>query len=171
MARNDLPGFGEEAISQEQVTACLRYDPISGRFERTSKVDNHGGKVGNITSRGYLRIKIKERYFMAHRLAWLISYGAWPKGQIDHINCIKLDNRLCNLRCVTNAVNSQNRRHPTANNKSSSFLGVSKAERGRWRAVIVLRGKKHRLGRFATPEQAHAAYVIAKRRLHEGNTL
>lgn len=166
-----LQAASEQLIGRADVIKALRYDPITGEFKRTSIVSRHGAKVGTISLKGYLRIKIKERYYMAHRLAWLISFGDWPQGQIDHINCIKLDNRLSNLRCVTNAVNAQNRLTPTANNKSSALLGVSKAERGRWRAVIQVSGKKHRLGRFATPELAHAAYIAAKRQLHEGNTL
>ncbi len=79
------------------------------------------------------------------------------------------NNRLSNLRDVSQAMNIQNERKPRSNNKSG-FLGV-KANRGLWKAEISIDGKTKFLGRFKTPEEAHQVYVEAKRKLHPGCTL
>ena len=113
---------------------------------------------------------IDEREYSAHRLAWLYVHGAWPTGQIDHINGDRGDNRISNLRDVTPALNTQNQRRAARSNKSSGLLGVT-ANRGRWLAQISIGGKSRNLGRYATPEEAHAVYVAAKRVLHAGCTL
>jgi hypothetical protein len=88
---------------------------------------------------------------------------------VDHINGDSLDNRIANLREATPALNAQNRRTP----RRGSALGVQgvTARWGRYTAQITVRGKQHHLGLFATVDEARAAYVAAKRELHEGNTL
>lgn len=83
----------------------------------------------------------------------------------DHINGDGLDNRRANLRVASRFENMQNRRLPSHN--SSGFKGVAFCPAtGRWRAEIYAYGKRHRLGRFDTPELAAAAYDDAARRLH-----
>lgn len=129
-----------------------------------------GRRVGCVVRDGYLKIHLDHQAVMGHRLAWLMVHGEWPKGQIDHIDGNKLNNAIANLRVVEPKINKQNRRAPQSNNKSG-FLGVF-PERGRWSASIGLGDKRcKRLGSFDTPEAAHSAYLSAKRRLHEGNTL
>ena len=156
-------------LTAEQVRRVLSYDPDSGTFGRVNPNDKR--PVGTALAKGYIRVGVLGKRVMAHRLAWLLVHGAWPDDQIDHINGNPADNRIGNLRCVPGAINNQNLRRAYASNKSSGLLGVVQAERGKWRAVIQVNGKKHRLGRFATPEQAHEKYLEAKRQLHAGNTL
>lgn len=106
----------------------------------------------------------------AHRLAFLLMTGAMPAGDVDHINGNRADNRWCNLRDVSRAVNMQNLRKPRADN-TTGFLGVS-LSKGRYQAQIAANGKTHYLGLYDCPKLAHAAYVARKRLLHsEGNTL
>jgi hypothetical protein len=107
---------------------------------------------------------------MAHRLAWCIAYGEWPSLEIDHINGDAGDNRLCNLRNVDRATNAQNKRRAQCTNKSG-IQGVETHAVGRLSASVWVGGKRVYLGRFDTAEEAHAAYVAAKRRLHQGCTL
>jgi hypothetical protein len=95
--------------------------------------------------------------------------GAWPAGQVDHLNGARTDNRWTNLREATAAVNSQNQRVAYPRNKSG-FLGV-RAFRAGWTAQITVARKQVYLGNFSTPEAAHEAYVKAKRELHAGCTL
>lgn len=115
---------------------------------------------------GYLRVRISGRNYFAHRVAWAIYYGRWPELHIDHLNGVKSDNRLSNLREVRHQVNIQNQHRPQKHN-TSGYLGVSRDGK-RWRANIRLDGEKRHLGSFDTPEHAYEAYLTAKRHLHEG---
>jgi hypothetical protein len=99
---------------------------------------------------------------------------ARPGQVIDHINGDTMDNRRSNLRIATFAINAQNVRRPGVSN-TTGFLGVDyvpyKNVRAPYRAQIKLSGKKFQIGMFETPEEAHQAYVEAKRRMHPGCTL
>ena len=162
-----------EQITLARLREQLSYDPVSGDFHwvcadmrgKNSREVPAGGK----SSKGYWRIKVGPRYYYAHRLAWLFVNGSWPLGLIDHLNGNKLDNRIDNLRDVRPGVNVQNQRKPSRNNKTG-FLGIC-AEGVIFKACIKVDGRTLHLGRFETPEEAHAAYVTAKRTHHEGCTL
>lgn len=118
---------------------------------------------------GYVRIFADRKVYGAHRLAWLLKTGEWPAGHIDHINGDRADNRWSNLRDVSVSTNIQNQRAPKSNN-TTGFLGVSQIK-SRYRATIIVKGKQTYLGSFGTPEEAHAVYLAAKRRLHVGCTI
>lgn len=102
-----------------------------------------------------------------HRLAWLYVHGEWPTEQIDHINQNPVDNRIANLRPADKSQNVQN---IDAAYGSSGYRGVSFDSRcgdgNSWRARIMVDGKSHSLGYYATAEEAHDAYLAAKRELH-----
>lgn len=107
----------------------------------------------------------------AHRLAWLHVHGVWPKDDVDHMDGNRVNNCIANLRDVDRSTNLQNMRSPGRPSKSG-LLGVSWFERDRnWLARICVDGKNRYLGYFQTKEQAHEAYVAAKRKLHAGCTL
>ena len=161
-------------ITAERLREVLDYDPATGVFTwkaRTSPFSrvNVGDVAGGLKTKGYIRIKLDGRELLAHRLAWLYVNGEWPADQIDHISGIRTDNRIVNLRLATNAENQHNQRKPQADN-TTGFLGVS-PEYGKFKARIVVDGKNKHLGMFHTPEEAHAAYVDAKRKLHKFGTL
>ena len=88
--------------------------------------------------------------------------GKWPEHQIDHINGIKDDNRFCNLREATNSQNNANKKKTIKN--VSGYKGVYK-DGNRWRSQIEINGKKIHIGRYETPEEAHAAYVTKAKEL------
>jgi len=105
--------------------------------------------------------KGKQKGFQMHRI--LIRA---PQGfHVDHKNGNGLDNRKANLRLVTVSQNARNARPQV--NKTSIYKGVhwSKAK-AKWRSMINLNGKRHYLGYFTAPEEAHAAYCQASARLH-----
>jgi hypothetical protein len=107
---------------------------------------------------------------MRDALVWLWVNGSWPIGEIDHIDGDKLNNRIANLRDVDRATNTQNSKKARRNNKSSGLLGSYKSG-NRWQAQIRINGVCMTLGSFGTPEEAHAAYLGAKRLFHPGCTI
>jgi hypothetical protein len=111
--------------------------------------------------RGYLVGEIFTQWQAAHRVAWAIYYGRWPNGHIDHINQQRNDNRISNLRDVTQAENSQNKR--MHKNNKSGVIGVSwYPSTKKWAADIGINGKRTRLGYFASIEEAAAARKVAE---------
>lgn len=107
---------------------------------------------------GYLRSRVKGTTYVAHRVAWAIHFGEWPKGMLDHINGIRCDIRIANLREVTPADNTRNacvRR----DNKSGVPGVYFRKSTGRWLVTI---GQKH-VGAYRSFEDAVAAKKAAER--------
>lgn len=120
-----------------------------------------GNVVGTKTQYGYLTTYIDKKTYFVHRLAWALHYGEWPKGQIDHINGVKDDNRIENLRDVCSSVNAKNKRKSRRN--SSGFIGVDYVKKSkRWRARISTGGRRIEIGQYKTPEEAAKAYEAVK---------
>lgn len=160
-------------LSIDVLRSRLSYDEATGQFVRkvTAGGQVAGSVAGTIKSAGHVEISVGGHVCKAHRLAWLYVYGEWPKGVIDHINGDRKDNRIVNLRDVSNAINLQNQRR-AQRNSTTGVLGVSidKAT-GRYRAQIQIAGAGKSLGRYASKDEARRAYINAKRRLHEGCTI
>lgn len=163
-------------LTAEEARRRVAYDPETGKL--TWKVLRNTLRIGEearcLDVAGYVQVNICGTLVKGHRLAWLIHYGEWPADHIDHINGVRNDNRITNLRCVSGTVNTQNKRNGSCKN-NSGYLGVYMAPRmspqKRFLAKIMQGGKQYHLGGFPTAEAAHAAYVAAKRQLHEGCTL
>ena len=149
-------------LTADRLRKLLNYDPDTGTF--TWAITRRGCRKNSVAGckmkHGYVAIRLDNKLFTAHRLAWLYVNGAWPKAQIDHVNRDRADNRVANLREVTNAENAQNKK--SSRNKSG-FAGVRKENR-KWLAEIKVNYKPIRIGLFETPEAAHRAYVAAKRK-------
>jgi hypothetical protein len=154
----------------EFLNINVAYDESTGLFSWQQKRQGvTNGKFGNLEKTGYIRAKILNKKYLAHRLAWFVVYGQWPEGQIDHINGNRADNRIANLRVVDSSGNAQNRRAKQKNNQSGYF-GVH-ASGGKWRAQIRIEKKLQHLGVFDTPELASEAYLSAKRSIHATCTI
>ena len=143
----------------------VAYDQQTGMFSWKQKRQGAvNGKFGNLEKTGYVRAKVLNKKYLAHRLAWFVVNKQWPDGQIDHINGNRSDNRISNLRVVNQSGNAQNRRASQKNNQSGYF-GVH-ASGKKWRAQIRIDKKLKHLGLFDTPELASMAYIEAKRSVH-----
>lgn len=157
-------------LTAQQVRELFVYDAATGTIARRD--GRRGGRpAGSINENGYRRVYIQGfGYYTAHRIIWLYHYGDWPKI-IDHINGKRSDNRIENLREVSTILNNQNLTSAKAQNVSG-LLGVSKRGNGKFTATIKanLAGRTVQLylGLYNTAEDAHAVYVDAKRRLHDG---
>jgi hypothetical protein len=154
------------------VKLHLEYDPETGIFRtKTNRRNIHvGDVVGSPDKQGYIITTIFKRPIKLHRAAWALVHGAWPNGQIDHIDGDKANNRIENLRVATNAQNKQNISKPASNN--SGYLGVSfHRASGKWAANIKTNGKSIYLGLHETPEDASTAYRTAKTNTHPFSAL
>jgi hypothetical protein len=162
-----------DGVTLERVRELFSYDPDTGIFivkKSTSNRSVVGSRAGSVVG-GYRKISIDYFAYKASRLAWLVTYGVWPSGVVDHKNGITDDDRIVNLRDVTNTLNIQNQRRAQKGNKSG-LLGVFKHKRVKgFCAAIMVNKKTTYLGSFSTAEQAHAAYVQAKRFLHKTCTI
>lgn len=158
-------------ITQARLKELLNYDPKTGVF--TWKKNRAGvrsgstaGCIDTASNSGYVRIGLDSTVHQAHRLAWLYVYGCFPEQQLDHINRDRSDNRIENLRQVTNTINQWNR--AKNRNSASGHQGVSLHKlTKKWQAKISANGRTMHLGLFDTPEAAHAAYIAAKKEYHQ----
>jgi len=159
-------------LSAARLRELLHYDAATGLFSWVQRRHAHrkDAPVGSWKGK-YRRVKIDGTAYPLHRLVWLFVHGKWPCGVVDHINGDPSDNRIENLRDVTVAANIQNQKKAHRDKESCGLLGVSRGRGGRWRARLVVNRKKISLGGYDTPELAYAAYVAAKRQLHEGCTI
>jgi hypothetical protein len=134
----------------------IEYNPETGEvFGVRDKVIK--GKIGS----GYITIGLNLNdviyNLLAHHFAWYITYGEVVE-QIDHINGVRDDNRICNLRSVTQQENNWNRKK----SKGYSF----REKKNKWESGIKLNGKSIYLGSFDTEKDAHNAYLDAKKLYH-----
>lgn len=167
-------------LTQQTVLALFDYDPLTGdliwrvrprthfRTDRSCSTFNslRVGKIaGNIDCLdGYRKIGIDGRLYRAHRLIWMYVNGSWPDGEIDHINHVKADNRIENLRAVSRTENARN--IPLRKDNTSGYAGI-RQRGGSWGAYISDRP----LGTFPTIDMALDARREAERLVgyHQNN--
>ena len=175
MAKEDLP-------APEEIRKLLRYEPDTGKLywlERTPDLFEDGkqsaervcvswntryaGKEAFTADRGtgYRHGKIFNRDYFAHRVIWAMTHDEWPADQIDHINGVRDDNRLENLRSVSHAENLKNQKVRSDNN--SGHVGVIwRPNRFKWEAQIRVDNRLVYLGRFFSKDDAIAARKAAE---------
>lgn len=161
-------------ISAEQAREWYDYNPDSGVFTRRVQRKSRpaGSVLAGTLNHGYLRVMVAGRSYSLHRLAFLWMTGHWPSADVDHIDGDRTNNRWANLRDVDRSTNLQNTRAAKSHNKSTGILGAYFHKKtGRYTSRIRSCGRNVHLGMFSTPQEAHAAYVAAKRQLHEGGML
>jgi hypothetical protein len=155
-------------ITYERLHKLLDYDPDTGVFTwRVNRGDKIkvGQKAGAETAAGYTRIKIGPRNYFAHRLAWLYTHGYFPESKIDHINRVPSDNRLLNLREVSQSCNIRNARIFCTNTSGVTGVGWV-AKGGRWRARLTINYKTYYLGDYDDFDEAVCARLAAEQCLN-----
>lgn len=165
-------------LSAARAREVLDYDPLTGVFTRKVRLaqrhqvgDRADFVVTSGNAAGYRRVSVDSKRYLAHRVAWLLVHGKWPDGLIDHRNGLKSDNRIDNLRPADHQLNNENKRGPRSDG-TSGFLGVHwEKHASKWRARLVTNGRSIHIGLFDSAEDAHAAYIAAKREIHKGCTL
>ena len=153
--------------SQDVLRQTFRYDPELGKLfwlPREGDVSWNkvfGGKeAGCLDSKGYVRIRTKGCVWVAHRVIWKLVHGSDP-DYVDHINGVRSDNRLCNLRSVSQTENARNTAKHRTN--TSGCTGVYwLARESRWYAVISINAKRKVLGSFRDKSDAIATRKAAE---------
>ena len=157
----------ESTLTAELLRIVLEYNEISGQFTWKVPPKNQSIEIGDVAgylrSNGYWYIKIGGRSYSAHRLAWMYVHGVWPPRLIDHINGVKSDNRIANLRPASMSQNKSNGALYASN--SSGFKGVTKCK-NKWKTQITHDQVVFYLGLFNTKEEAHEAYLKAASERH-----
>ena len=159
-------------LTAERAKQLISYDQETGLVTRITRPCNKtkvGAVIGSLSKKGYLAASFDNKRMLLHRVIWLYMTGSWPDGAIDHINGTKTDNRWANLRLASSFVNAQNIRKARADSVTG-LLGAF-PKRNRYVAEINVHKRRVHIGSFPTAQEAHEAYIKAKRQLHEGSTL
>ncbi len=146
-------------ITQERLKHCLEYNPETGIFVWIRPPHTHPRlyrTIAGAEATGYIKIKIDNKKYSAHRLAWLYVYGEMPQI-IDHKDGNSLNNALSNLRSASQAQNCAN----AARWRNKSLPKGVRAMKGRYHARISFQKKLIHIGCFGTVEEAAKAYADA----------
>ncbi|WFL66414.1 HNH endonuclease [Pantoea sp. X85] len=160
-------------ISQQDLHNLFNFDPKTGllTWKVSPGIQSHvciGDIAGSMSGDGYWQIKIKGRVYKAHRLAWLFVHGVMPP-MIDHINGIRSDNRMGNLRACDLFSNMWNMKRSVRN--KSGVKGVSwNSQISKWKAQITIRKKCIHLGYYEDLELASLVASEAREKLHNNFT-
>ena len=160
----------DAALTQERLKELLDYDSESGVFKwRVCRGPCHiGTAAGTKNKLGYTQVTIDNKIYLAHRLAWLYFYGCFPANKLDHVNRIRDDNRIENLRAATQRENKQN--VSMQRNNTSGAMGVCwDKSSNKWRAYVRADGRLMHLGLHTSIEAARAARASGKAKHHKFN--
>lgn len=146
-------------LEYREALKLFRYDYETGVLYWRWRVSNRIPKTleAGTQKSGYLSVQVRGRLYQVHRVVMLMCYGFYGEGlEVDHINHVRDDNRLCNLRFVTRSENMRNR--SVSSNNTSGITGVHFLKaRKKYIALIGVNRKLIFLGYFDTLEEAAAA--------------
>jgi hypothetical protein len=132
-------------LSYERARELFDYDPETG--DLTWRVSTNwsikvGSRAGGKDAEGYMSVGVDRISYKVHRIIWLWVHGYIPENEIDHINRVRDDNRLCNLREASRSCNMRN--FPVREDNTSGVPGVCwDKSRDNWIASVFTEGKCH----------------------------
>jgi hypothetical protein len=146
-------------LTPDLLKSLFQYDSETGNliWRVTKSATAPAGSIaGSVNAKGHVNVQVNKKMYAAHQIVYALHHGHIPP-EIDHINGIKTDNRVENLRPCTSSQNKGNVGLSRAN--KSGYRGVSLNTRnGFYHAQIKINGKQTYLGRFELPEDAARAY-------------
>ena len=157
-------------LTRSRLKDLLDYDPDTGIFlwkVSTAQRIKVGDVAGCVSKKGYIHIKIDNKSYRAHRLAWLDYYGYFPERGLDHKDRTRHHNWIDNLREVGQQCNVRNtglRSDNTSGVKGTYFYKPTQ----KWSAHIKENGKKYNLGYFTDFTEAVAHRLAAEQCLNWG---
>ena len=155
-------------ITADRLRHLLFYNSETGKFTWSNPQSIRvkvGAVAGSKRADGYIEIGIDGKSYFAHRLVWLYVHGEFPPQRTDHINGLRDDNRIANLRLATPTENRLNSR--TKSGTVSGYKGVCfHPYSGLWRAAAKVDYKSRSLGYYKTAEEAAEAYQRFAREAH-----
>ena len=158
----------KEQITQELLQEYLNYNPNTGHLTWRKKLCNKtivGRRAGSaVKGRDNRIIKIFGQVFIEHRLIWLYVYGYYPQKHehIDHINHNEKDNRICNLRLVSQKENNKNLSKKITNTSGTTGVWVSKRNGSKKYMAEISTGNGRLRKSFYTKQEA-----VAQRKVWE----
>ncbi len=148
-------------LNQERLREVFDYDPNTGRLIRKNPRKGEPSVTEARSKQGYLIRYFDGKLHTEHKMVYVYHHGYAPK-EIDHINRVKDDNRIENLRECVRSQNNGNQK--LRGNNTSGYRGVSYSKCTRkWWAQINYGGVHHNLGYYATPGEAALVYNDAAR--------
>ena len=155
-------------ITQNDLINRFSYNTETGHFiwKENARPNVAGKRAGRLLHDGYWQIKLYKKGYQAHRLIWLFHYGFMPNNEIDHINGVRSDNRIENLRLATRSENCQNLHRANIDNQTKELGVTFHKKANKFQAQICINGKHKYLGLYKTAKSAHEAYLLAKHELH-----
>jgi hypothetical protein len=147
----------EKRLNPDSLSDVLSYDAETGNLIWKSVINRRRkdlvGQIAGLKHHsGYIHITFAGKEYAAHRVCFYLYHGYWPKNYIDHINGIRDDNRICNLRDVKKSLNAQNQKE----HREGKLWGASWQKRSNnWMARFTHQGKQMYFGSYDTEEQAH----------------
>lgn len=157
MTKKSLP-------SPRLLRQTFRYEPDTGRLIWRKRNRNLTGlEAGGVDSgHGYRRVRVCGRLELAHRVIIAMETGAWPENQVDHINGVRDDNRICNLREATMSQNLRNKQIYKSNKSGCPGVHWHK-QHGKWYAGLQINGKSVFIGLFTDLSAAISARKSAEK--------
>ena len=155
--------LSDDELTIDLINKLFIYDCETGDVKRlitTASRAKKGNVVGHVNNQGYLRVGIGKKEYQLHRIAYALHYGSFPCGDIDHINGIRTDNRIINLRVVDNTENHRNEGLRKTNKSGEIGISIHKAT---GKIIVQVRGlsKKRYVGLYDNMKDAIAARDIA----------
>jgi hypothetical protein len=151
----------EKLQNPDKIEDSFAYCPETGiltwkKVMNRKRKDLLGKKAGSAHHSGYEFVEFAGKGYAVHRLCYFLYHGRWPKSQIDHINGIRNDNRIKNLRDVEKSVNAQNQKE----HRDGKLWGATwQKKQQKWAALFTYQKQKEYLGMFDSEEEAHRISV------------
>lgn len=148
-------------LTQELVREHMRYDNGKLYWKKSGSGITVGAEVGSLDTNGYRQVMFRSLKMLTHRLIFLYHHGYLPENQIDHINRIRDDNRIENLREVSRSCNMRNSKLSVRNTSRVKGVYYARATE-KWYAQIYVNNKLRHLGLYPDLIEAACARLAAE---------
>lgn len=162
-------------LDQIEVKHYFNYDNVQGKLINNFSRGNSkiGKTAGRTDSNGYRRLSVNNKFYSEHVLIWIYHYGIIPEHlEVDHINGIRDDNRIHNLRLIPHVWNMQNQKITIGRKSYSDIPGVIYEKRSnKFRIRLMIDDVYRSFGSFDDVKEAEKKCIELRRIHYPGNTI